>query len=220
MIVCILCAALLAGCAHFAPDPNETAPLLVANVTRISEEYANINTDLSGKTLAKRGIVLAQTFEVLAASDAPPEVVSRCCRELASAAGPSNLVGGQVDDLTGVDGEPCLERLEAIHRRKTGAMFRVSLRLGAIVGGGSDEQITSLETYGSKLGMAFQVTDDLLDEMGDEDQVGKRTGKDAVRGKLTFPTMLGGVESRRRASVPCWHRASVTPSGTHSQPIP
>ncbi len=157
--------------------------------------FGEANAILAGDAL------LAQAFEVLAASDAPAEIVSRCCRELAVAAGASNLVGGQVDDLAGVDGEPCLERLEAIHRRKTGAMFRVSLRLGAIVGGGSDEQIESLETYGSKLGMAFQVTDDLLDETGDEDQLGKRTGKDAARGKLTFPAMLGGAESRRRASV-------------------
>ena len=64
MIIHILSAALLAGCAHLAPDPNETASLLVANVTHISEEYANINTDLSGKTLARRGIVLDRMFEL------------------------------------------------------------------------------------------------------------------------------------------------------------
>jgi geranylgeranyl diphosphate synthase type II len=110
-------------------------------------------------------------------------------------------VGGQADDLAGEDEKPCLDRLEAIHHRKTGAMFRVALRLGAIIGGGSDEQILSLETYGSKLGLAFQVTDDLLDKQGDEEQVGKRTGKDAVRGKLTFPGMLGEAESYRRASA-------------------
>ena len=64
MIIRILGAALLVACAHLAPDPNETASLLVANVTRISEEYANINTDLSGKMLARRGIVLDRTFEL------------------------------------------------------------------------------------------------------------------------------------------------------------
>ena len=64
MIIRILGAAMLVGCAHLAPDPNETASLLVANVTRISEEYANINTDLSGKMLARRGIVLDRTFKL------------------------------------------------------------------------------------------------------------------------------------------------------------
>jgi geranylgeranyl diphosphate synthase type II len=157
--------------------------------------FGEANAILAGDAL------LAHAFEVLAGSDAPAETVARCCRELASAAGAASLVGGQADDLAGEDEEPCLDRLEAIHHRKTGAMFRVALRLGAIIGGGSDEQITSLETYGSKLGLAFQVTDDLLDKQGDEEQVGKRTGKDAVRGKLTFPGMLGEAESRRRASA-------------------
>ena len=64
MIIRILCAALLLSCAHLAPNPSDTASLLVANVTRISEEYANINTDLSGKALARRGIVLNRTFEL------------------------------------------------------------------------------------------------------------------------------------------------------------
>ena len=64
MIFRILCAALLLSCAHLAPNPSDTASLLVANVTRISEEYANINTDLSGKALARRGIVLNRTFEL------------------------------------------------------------------------------------------------------------------------------------------------------------
>ena len=158
-------------------------------------QFGEANAILAGDAL------LAQAFEVLAGSDAPAGMVARCCRELARAAGAGSLVGGQADDLAGADQEPCLDRLEAIHHRKTGAMFRVALRLGAIIGRGSDEQILSLETYGSKLGLAFQVTDDLLDKQGDEEQVGKRTGKDAVRGKLTFPGMLGEAESRRRASA-------------------
>ena len=157
--------------------------------------FGEANAILAGDAL------LAQAFEVLAGADAPPEIIARCCQELATAAGATQLVGGQVDDLAGVNEEPCLDRLEAIHRRKTGAMFRVTLRLGAITGGGSDEQVASLDTYGSKLGLAFQVTDDLLDEVGDENAVGKRTGKDAARGKLTFPGMLGKAESGRRAST-------------------
>jgi len=155
--------------------------------------FGEANAILAGDAL------LAQAFEVLASADLPSEVIARCCRELATAAGASSLVGGQVDDLAGSSEQNQLEQLEAIHRRKTGAMFRVAVRLGAIVGGGSDEQLAALDTYGSKLGLAFQITDDLLDEHGDERQLGKRTGKDVERGKLTFPGLLGEEESRRRA---------------------
>jgi geranylgeranyl diphosphate synthase type II len=155
--------------------------------------FGEANAILAGDAL------LAQAFEVLASADLPSEAIARCCRELATAAGASSLVGGQVDDLSGSSEQNQLEQLEAIHRRKTGAMFRVAVRLGAIVGGGSDEQLAALDTYGSKLGLAFQITDDLLDEHGDERQLGKRTGKDVERGKLTFPGLLGEEESRRRA---------------------
>lgn len=155
--------------------------------------FGEANAILAGDAL------LAQAFEVLASADLPSEAIARCCRELATAAGASSLVGGQVDDLAGSSEQNQLEQLEAIHRRKTGAMFRVAVRLGAIVGGGSDEQLAALDTYGSKLGLAFQITDDLLDEQGDERQLGKRTGKDVERGKLTFPGLLGEEESRRRA---------------------
>ena len=155
--------------------------------------FGEANAILAGDAL------LAQAFEVLASADLPSEAIARCCRELATAAGASSLVGGQVDDLSGSSEQNQLEQLEAIHRRKTGAMFRVAVRLGAIVGGGSDEQHAALDTYGSKLGLAFQITDDLLDEHGDERQLGKRTGKDVERGKLTFPGLLGEEESRRRA---------------------
>jgi geranylgeranyl diphosphate synthase type II len=100
---------------------------------------------------------------------------------------------------TGTDPEQALELLESIHRRKTGAMFLVALRLGALTAMAADQQWSCLEEYGWRLGLAFQIADDLLDVAGDEKNVGKRIGKDAQRGKLTFPRLLGSVESRRRA---------------------
>jgi geranylgeranyl diphosphate synthase type II len=78
-------------------------------------------------------------------------------------------------------------------------MFRASLALGGLVGGGDAEQLGGLDAYGEKLGLAFQIVDDLLDLRGDEAALGKRTGKDSQRGKLTFPGALGVEESRRRA---------------------
>ena len=143
--------------------------------------------------------LLAQAFEVLAGCGAESEVVARCCGELAQAAGASALVGGQADDLAAESGIADLGLLESIHARKTGAMFRVSLRLGALLGEASDEQYRKLDTYGEKLGLAFQITDDLLDLRGSESRLGKRTGKDGEQQKLTFPGLLGEKESERRA---------------------
>ena len=143
--------------------------------------------------------LLAQAFEVLATGVADPAIAARCCGELAVAAGASNLVGGQEDDLKAQFAELGIEQLERIHRRKTGAMIRVSLRLGGLVGRASEIQLAGLDSYGEKLGLAFQIVDDLLDLQGDEAKLGKRTRKDDGKGKLTFPAVLGEGESRRRA---------------------
>ena len=143
--------------------------------------------------------LLTGAFEILARDLHDPTVAAACCVELAKAAGASGMVGGQVDDLAAEFQDAGLEQLERIHRRKTGAMFLVSLRLGALVARADSEQLSALHTYGEKLGLAFQIADDLLDVQGDQVSMGKRTGKDADRGKLTFPALLGVDESTRRA---------------------
>ncbi|MDA1051008.1 MAG: polyprenyl synthetase family protein [Planctomycetota bacterium] len=143
--------------------------------------------------------LLTGAFEILARDLRDASVAAACCAELAKAAGASGMVGGQVDDLAAEFQDRGIEHLERIHRRKTGAMFLVSLRLGALVAGADGEQLAALNAYGSKLGLAFQIADDLLDVRGDESAMGKRTGKDSDRGKLTFPALLGVDESARRA---------------------
>ncbi|MGE0760840.1 MAG: polyprenyl synthetase family protein [Pirellulaceae bacterium] len=145
--------------------------------------------------------LLARAFEVLATDIDPPTVAVRCCAELGQAAGASALVGGQADDLAAEFREGTLEELERIHRRKTGAMFRVSLRLGGLVAQATNEQLAALDTYGRCLGLAFQIVDDLLDVQGSTDAMGKRAAKDSDRGKLTFPALLGATESRARAKA-------------------
>jgi geranylgeranyl diphosphate synthase type II len=143
--------------------------------------------------------LLAQAFEVIARDVQPPELAAQCCAELAHTAGAAQLVGGQADDLAAEFAEGGIEQLEAIHRRKTGAMICVSLRLGGLLGEVSRGQLAALDTYGARLGLAFQIVDDLLDLRGDAAALGKRTGKDSGRGKLTFPGLLGEEESGRRA---------------------
>ena len=143
--------------------------------------------------------LLAQAFETIATGIEPAAAAARCCAELAMAAGAGNLVGGQQDDLAAEHEGGGIEQLERIHRRKTGAMINVSLRLGGIVGGASERELAALDTFGSNLGLAFQIVDDLLDLAGDATKLGKRTGKDLSHGKLTFPAVLGSEESRLRA---------------------
>jgi geranylgeranyl diphosphate synthase type II len=148
--------------------------------------------------------LLARAFEVLASEILPASTAVKCCAVLGRAAGASSLVGGQADDLAmtvrngqELNGE--LTELEAIHRRKTGALITAALELGGMIGGGTSGQLEALKTYGQNLGLAFQITDDLLDVAGNPAAVGKRLAKDADRGKLTFPRLMGVDASRRTA---------------------
>lgn len=145
--------------------------------------------------------LLARAFEILATEIQPAERAARCCGELAMAAGASRLVGGQVDDLDTNVRSRSIDRLESIHRRKTGALFLASLRLGAIMADATPDQTKALDEYGQCLGLAFQIVDDLLDVSGSERQVGKRVGKDAEHDKTTYPAVLGEQASRERAET-------------------
>jgi geranylgeranyl diphosphate synthase type II len=143
--------------------------------------------------------MLAQAFEIVA-SNCPTWALQPCLAELARAAGPGNLVGGQYDDLNPAALEQSLTSLERIHRRKTGALIKVSLRMGGLIGRASAEQLATLERYGDCLGLAFQIVDDLLDLGGDETKMGKKTQKDSDAGKMTYPGLLGEEASRQRAA--------------------
>jgi geranylgeranyl diphosphate synthase type II len=143
--------------------------------------------------------LLTLAFDVLASRVVPPTAAARCCAILAEAAGACNLVGGQADDIRGDLHAGGRAALESIHRRKTGAMIVASLRLGAVTAGADSVQLDALDRYGRCLGLAFQITDDLLDVRGQQDQMGKRVGKDAAMGKVTYPGLFGVDESRRMA---------------------
>jgi geranylgeranyl diphosphate synthase type II len=108
-------------------------------------------------------------------------------------------VGGQADDILGSLADAGIEALESIHRRKTGAMILASIRMGATVAGAHAGQMRALAEYGQCLGLAFQITDDLLDVRGEEAAMGKRVRKDSDQGKVTFPAVLGVDRSVERA---------------------
>ncbi len=136
--------------------------------------------------------LLAAAFEHLATQIADSTTAHRCLAALARASGPEFLVGGQIEDLAAESGgAQTLARLEAIHRGKTGALIDVSVSLGAMLGGADDSALQALQGYSRPLGLAFQVVDDCLDHSSNAEEMGKRTGKDAQRGKLTYPGLMG-----------------------------
>ncbi len=144
--------------------------------------------------------LLTLAFEVIARDVRPTSAALACVLALAEGAGPAGMVGGQMADLE-AEGQPdaTLGELEAIHRRKTGALLRASLKMGAIVAGADGPTLRALDVYGHAVGLAFQIVDDLLDVQGDEAKLGKRVNKDHGLGKWTYPGLLGLEGSRRHA---------------------
>jgi len=112
-------------------------------------------------------------------------------QEIASAAGAAGMVGGQALDIRTGKNSPDFEGLQCIHRLKTGALIAVAVKAGAILAGANDDKIQALNVYGSHLGIAFQIADDILNVEGDSRLMGKQTGSDVASGKVTYPTLLG-----------------------------
>ncbi|MGC8758681.1 MAG: polyprenyl synthetase family protein [Bryobacteraceae bacterium] len=140
--------------------------------------------------------LLTFAFEVLARAAS-----SALVAELAHAAGTvGGMIAGQVHDIEGEKMTPSPELLERIHRAKTGALLRCSLRLGAMHAGATDGQLAALTRYGEHIGLAFQIVDDILDVTQTSEQLGKTAGKDAAQHKITFPAVYGLEESRRMAA--------------------
>jgi len=145
--------------------------------------------------------LLTLAFEVLATAPGADEACrAAMVRELARAAGtPGGMVAGQVADLEGEGKPPDARLLETIHRAKTGALLRASVRIGAIYAGAGEAQLAALSRYGEHIGLAFQIVDDLLDVEESSEALGKTAGKDAAQQKLTFPAVYGIDESHRMA---------------------
>ena len=144
--------------------------------------------------------LLTLAFQTLAQLECDPERKSRLVEELAVAAGTvGGMIGGQVHDLEGEGKHPTASLLEAIHRAKTGALLRASLRMGGIYAGASPDQLGALSCYGEHIGLAFQIVDDLLDVEQPSEALGKTAGKDAKQKKITFPAVYGLERSREMA---------------------
>jgi geranylgeranyl pyrophosphate synthase len=138
--------------------------------------------------------------EATAALGLPVEDRMRAVRELCRGAGAAGMVGGQVLDLEAEGRHPGADQLMQIHGMKTGALFRAALRIGGVLGGADAAAMNALDGYGAQLGLAFQVTDDVLDVTTDAAILGKTPGKDVDAGKVTFVSLYG-VPGARAAAV-------------------
>ncbi|MEW5766409.1 MAG: polyprenyl synthetase family protein [bacterium] len=127
------------------------------------------------------------------------ESVLQVINEVGSSAGTFGMIGGQVVDLECAGKDPDPPTLQYIHTHKTGSLICASLRSGAILAESSEDELNSLTQYGERIGLAFQIVDDILDLDGDEAKMGKPKGSDLAAKKLTYPSVYGLSESRERA---------------------
>lgn len=157
--------------------------------------YGDAVAILAGDAMA------TMAFELLASRVTDAALAMRLVRELGVATGPAGMIGGQVldtcypkDSSKGAQGG--LEHLQRIHRMKTGALINAACRMGALSGGVSEADLQTVDALGRAIGLAFQIVDDLLDTTSTAETLGKKTGKDAAIGKLTYPSLLGVEQSR------------------------
>ncbi|MFA5687874.1 MAG: polyprenyl synthetase family protein [Kiritimatiellales bacterium] len=132
--------------------------------------------------------LLTLSFEILAGI---PQAGTALVLELARAAGSCGVIGGQMIDIESEGKTPDAETVNYIHRNKTAALIRAACTLGGICAGGSPAELEKLAEFGENIGLAFQLTDDLLDERASVAQLGKNTGVDKARGKITWPAVYG-----------------------------
>jgi geranylgeranyl diphosphate synthase type II len=206
-----------ARCVSDRPDGVETAACaleLVHTYSLIHDDLPALDNDdlrrgrptchrVFGEAMAilAGDALLTMAFQVLSAVDTVDQARrAAMVLELATAAGtPGGMVAGQVSDLEGEGKTPDPVLLENIHRAKTGALLRASVRIGAVYAGATDDQLAALSGYGEHVGLAFQIVDDLLDVEESSQALGKTAGKDAAQHKITFPAVYGIEESHRMA---------------------
>ncbi len=144
--------------------------------------------------------LLTLAFEILAAQkDYPPAKILQVIGEIAGAAGTFGMIGGQVVDILSEGKDIDRKTLNYIHAHKTGALFRAAVRAGALLAGAKGEHLAALTGFAEHFGLAFQITDDLLDVVGDETKLGKPIGSDEKKEKSTYPQMFGISKSRELA---------------------
>ena len=145
--------------------------------------------------------LLTEAFRMMTSKEilkrVSPAVLVQAVQLISLAAGYEGMVGGQVVDIQSEGKEPDLETVKYMHVRKTGALITASVTAGAILAEAGEDAVGRIRSYGQKAGLAFQIADDILDIEGDSELLGKQTGADENKGKMTYPAVLGLDESKR-----------------------
>ena len=150
---------------------------------------------LAGDALLTLAFELVSEIETIDA-----ERINLVTKELAQGSGHQGMVGGQVVDIESEGKEIDSAELDYIHQHKTGALLKTSVRIGALMGEASEKELTALTTYAEKIGLAFQIVDDILDVEGSSEKLGKAVGSDSNKDKATFPAIYGLAESKDLAA--------------------
>ncbi len=168
--------------------------------------------------------LLTEAFRLMTAmklpESIPAQALLRTIGLIAAAAGYQGMVGGQTVDIeyTGKKVDPSL--LQFLHTRKTGALITAAVAAGAILGGGSEAQIRALTAYGESIGWAFQIADDILDVEGDSKLMGKGTGGDVRKQKITYPAVVGLEQSKKlKKELIAQAITALGPFGAGAEPL-
>ena len=211
----------LLACESVGGDPAEAMPAAAA--LELVHTYSLIHDDLPamddddyrrghrtchrvyGEAMAilAGDALLTHAFQLLADPELPPVALEgrlRIIAEIAEAAGSRGMVGGQAMDILAEGHEIDRPTLLYLHTHKTGALIRASVRVGGIAGGAGAEHLQALTRYAERVGLAFQIVDDILDIEGATAEMGKTAGSDLRRKKATYPALMGLEESRRQAA--------------------
>jgi len=199
-------AVMTAGCAiemiHTYSLIHDDLPSMDNDDLRRGNPTCHIQFDEATAILAGDALQ-TMAFELLSAASeengVPAETWLRVVHSLSRAAGYQGMVEGQMRDILSEGSRLKIEALEAIHRLKTGRLIEASVAAGALINGATDKQIERLKIYAGNIGLAFQISDDILDVTGDVSVMGKNTGADNHRDKNTYPSLLGLNESRKFA---------------------
>ncbi len=151
--------------------------------------------------LAGDGLLTAAFEAMLGQPDVEAATLVAVVREVAAAAGAAGMVGGQAVDLQSAGREIDGDTLKYMHRAKTGALFRAAIRAGAMLAGASAAKLAALTEYAEQFGLAFQITDDILDVAGDAAKIGKPVGSDEKNRKATYVSLYSLAEARQMAGV-------------------
>lgn len=192
-------------CIHAYSLVHDDLPGMDDDALRRGKPTNHIVYGVGMATLAGDGLQ-TQAFENITAfwlAQGKPEIGLRVTHELALGAGNRGMVVGQAQDLL-CEGKHIDEAtMKYIHAHKTGALITASVRIGAIIGGADKAQLEALTRYGKHIGLAFQITDDILDVVGDEAVIGKPVGSDEKNAKATYPSLYGLEASRTMAEEQC-----------------